>query len=257
MPLFVAFLLVLFGLSLPVLRGAPAAAQTPVLLELVLAIDGSSSVNDDEFDLQMTGLAEAFRTPDVLGALELAGEQGIAVGVLQWSGADSQVRALDWQHLNDAASARRFADMIDATPRFVSGGATALGNAINASVNWIFDNDFEGVRRAIDVSGDGRANQGESPAFSRARANAAGITINGLAILNEEPKLARYYAAGVVGGDGAFLLTADDSDDFARAIAKKLYFEITGPPIVQRQIPGPIPGPSLADRGFEPLSMQR
>ena len=72
----------------------------------------------------------------------------------------------------------------------------------------------------------------------RAAATAQGITINGVAILNEEPRLARYYAAGVVGGDGAFLLTADDYEDFARAIRKKLFFEIIGPPIVQAPLSG-------------------
>src|SRR3546814_13010333 len=75
-----------------------------------------------------------------------------------------------------------------------------------------------------DLSGDGRSNEGGSPAFARAAANRAGITINGLAILNEEPELAGYYIAGVVGGPGAFLLTADDFQDFAVAMRRKLYF---------------------------------
>src|SRR3546814_7921188 len=81
-----------------------------------------------------------------------------------------------------------------------------------------------------DLSGDGRSNEGGSPAFARAAANRAGVTINGLAILNEEPDLARYYMAGVVGGPGSFLVTADDFDDFARAMRRKLYFEIVGAP---------------------------
>ncbi len=210
----------------------PAAAQTPVLLELVLAVDCSSSVSDQEFDLQMRGLAKAFEDPLVLTALEQVGPQGVAVSLLQWSGTEDQVRAIEWRLINDAASAQAFAQAIDATPRFVTGGATAIGNALDNATNWIGSNAFEGERRVIDLSGDGRANQGEAPGFARARALARGITINGLAILNEEPRLAQYFAAGVVGGPSYFLLSADDYDDFARAIRKKLFFEITGPPIV-------------------------
>src|SRR3546814_5657328 len=86
-----------------------------------------------------------------------------------------------------------------------------------------------------DLSGDGRSNEGGSPAFARAAANRAGITINGLAILNEEPELAGYYIAGVVGGPGAFLLTADDFQDFAVAMRRKLYFEIVGSPVAAAQ----------------------
>jgi hypothetical protein len=217
----------------------PVFAQTPVFLELVLAVDCSSSVSDSEFELQMQGLARAFEHPDVLGALENVGETGIAVALLQWSGAEEQVRAIDWHRITRAADAEAFAGLIDATPRYVDGGATAIGTAMRDAVEWLSANDYVGQRKVIDVSGDGRANQGESPAFVRAAATAQGITINGVAILNEEPRLARYYAAGVVGGDGAFLLTADDYEDFARAIRKKLFFEIIGPPIVQAPPSGP------------------
>lgn len=105
--------------------------------------------------------------------------------------------------------------------------STAMAEAIRA----LEQNAFHGERRVIDVSGDGRANEGESPAIARAYANRIGITINGLAILNEEPDLTRYYLAGVVGGPGSFLLTAVDFDDFAESMRRKLYFEIVGPPI--------------------------
>ena len=231
--------LLVFATALWISPVGKARAQAPVLLELVLAVDCSSSVTDDEFNLQMQGLAQAFVHPMVLAALEQAGAEGIAVSLLQWSGAEEQVRAIDWHLVNGVASAEAFAAKINGTPRYVSGGATAIGSALDNSIAWLANNGYEGRRRVIDVSGDGRTNQGESPAFSRARAIEQGITINGLAILNEEPRLARYYAAGVVGGPSYFLLTADDFEDFARAIRKKLFFEITGPPIVELT-PGPV-----------------
>lgn len=213
------------------LAAAAAAAMEPVRLELVLAVDCSSSVNRHEFELQMEGIAAAFEDPTVLAALEQAGSSGIAVSLLQWSSARTQTRAVDWTRIASRADAFAFAAIVRNTGRGVNGGATALGNAIDAAVLWTETNAFHGERRVIDVSGDGRSNEGGSPAFARAAANLAGITINGLAILNEEPRLARYYLAGVVGGPGAFLLTADDFDDFAVAMRRKLYFEIVGPPI--------------------------
>ncbi len=208
-----------------------AAAMEIVDLELVLAVDCSSSVNDDEFALQMLGIANAFEDPRVLTALEQNGRRGIAVGLLQWSSAEAQAEAIAWTRIGGLADALAFAAKVRATGRLVPGGATALSRAIGTSVRWTQTNHFQGERVVIDISGDGRANEGGSPAVARAMANRQGITVNGLAILNEEPNLAGYYLAGVVGGPGAFLLTADNFDDFAVAMRRKLYFEIVGPPV--------------------------
>jgi len=212
-------------------QSSRAGAQTPVALELLLAVDASSSVDENEFELQMRGLAEAFRDPGVLAALELTWPRGIAVAVLLWSQESEQVEAVDWTPIRSAADALAFAQSLDETPRYVTGGATAVGTAIAEGAQWIETNDFVGERKVIDVSGDGQSNEGVSAAVARAKAMKDGIVVNGLAILNEEPRLARYYLAGVVGGPGSFLLTADDFDDFARAIRRKIYFEIAGPPI--------------------------
>jgi hypothetical protein len=189
----------------------------------------------------MRGIAEAFEDPGVLAALEQNGAHGIAVSMLQWSSAGAQAKAIAWTRIAGLADALAFAETVRATGRVVSGGATALGNAIDASVLWTQTNGFLGERVVIDISGDGRSNEGSSPAVARATANRSGVTINGLAILNEEPELAGYYVAGVVGGPGAFLLTADDFEDFATAMRRKLYFEIVGPPIVLAPTPGPAP----------------
>jgi hypothetical protein len=220
-----------------VLAATPALSQptggAAVDLELVLAVDASSSVNYGEFGLQMQGLAEAFRSPQVIQAIETAAPHGIAVAMLQWSGEDSQARAIDWHVIDAAASSRAFADAIDRTPRVVIGGATAIGTAIDAATRWLEDNAYRGTRQAIDVSGDGRSNQGTWTALARRRAVSLGIVVNGLAILNEEPHLDRYYLAAVVGGPGAFLITADDYDDFQRAIVRKLVNEIAGQPMVE------------------------
>lgn len=231
------------GVFLLLLAAAQPARAMQVDLELVLAVDSSSSVTAEEFDLQMQGIAEAFRHPAVINAIEAAGDLGIAVSLVQWSDNRRQFLAIDWLHLTDAQSAEAFAEEIDATPRFVIGGGTAIGGAISFSTNLIKNSGFVGRRRVVDISGDGRANQGNQPDSERDKAVAAGFTINGLAILNEDFLVDRYYLYNVIGGTGAFLVTADDFEDFQRAILQKLIQEISGVPVVQAV---PADGPELA-----------
>lgn len=219
----------------------PARAATPVELELVLAVDTSSSVDRQEFQLQMQGLARAFRHPDVLAALEAAGPRGVAVAVLQWSSTHRQTLAVPWTHLTGPARARAFAERIGRTPRYVGSGGTGIAGALDAAAAELADNGFAGARRAIDVSGDGRANMGARPTRARDRVTGDGITVNGLAILNEETRLDRYYLDNVIGGPGAFLITAAGYQDFARAIRRKLIREIAGARIVEAPAPGPGP----------------
>ena len=209
----------------------PARAQTPVALELVLAVDSSSSVTSWEFDLQMQGLAQAFRDPGVQGAIVAAGDFGVAVSLVQWSGSTRQVLATEWHLVREPADADAFADLLDETPRFISGGSTAIGSAIEFSVNLIEFNEFKGFRKVIDISGDGRTNQGLRTTAMRDAAVAAGVTVNGLTILNEDPSVDHYYLRNVIGGTGAFIMTATDFRDFARAIRLKLIREIAGPPV--------------------------
>ncbi len=212
---------------------APAQAQTPVALELVLAVDSSSSVTSWEFDLQMQGLAQAFRDPAVQGAVVAAGDYGVAITLVQWSGSTRQVLATEWQVIREPADATAFADLLDETPRFISGGSTAIGSAIEFCVNLIEYNEFKGFRKVVDISGDGRTNQGLRTTAMRDAAVAAGVTVNGLTILNEDPSVDHYYLRNVIGGTGAFILTAVDFRDFARAIRLKLIREIAGPPVAQ------------------------
>lgn len=205
------------------------AAAENVVLELVLAIDVSSSVNEEEYALQMKGFAEAFRHPAVVAVIESLGSKGMVVTLIQWSGADTYVQAIDWTRINGRASAEAFAGQVENAPRLIEGGATAIGDAMLFARALIELNGYNGTRRTVDVSGDGIANQGKQPAVARALLNAENITVNGLAILNEEPRLGAYYKAGVVGGPNAFLVTATDFEDFARAIRIKLITEIDGP----------------------------
>lgn len=203
----------------------------PVSLELVLAIDASSSINRNEFNLQMQGLAEAFRDPKVHQALAIGGAPGVAVMLLQWADSRHQSVSIEWRKIYTPEEANAFADAIDGTPRFVVGGGTAIGSAITFAVRLIQSNAYAGARQVIDVSGDGRANQGEVPTRARDAAVAEGIVINGLAILNEDPALNVYYSTYVIGGPGAFVMTARDFRAYRDAIVEKLVREISGAPM--------------------------
>lgn len=222
----------------------PVAAQEFVDLELVLAVDVSSSVDDDEYDLQMRGLSEAFRNPDILEAIQTAGGNGIAVAVVQWSEKDQQVLAVNWTKVADSRSANALSRKIRNAPRALIGGQTSIGGAIEFSLGQFAGSPFDGWRKVIDLSGDGRANSGVHPMTMRDQAMAVGVTINALAILNEEPFLDSYYRNTVIGGNGAFLMIADDYEDYAAAILSKLLREI-GVPLANR----PQPEPRLADAG--------
>lgn len=211
---------------------AQLSAQGQVVdLELVLAVDASSSVSAEEFDLQMRGFADAFRNPAVAAAIRATGELGVAISMIQWSDNRRQHVAIDWQHLTTAQSAERYAELIDTTPRFLDGGGTAIGGAIEFGVRLIERNAFEGIRKVIDISGDGRANQGAQPAKLRDLAVLRGVTINGLAILNEDSSVDAYYRSSVIGGTGAFVITANNYEDFAAAMLEKLIKEIGAVPV--------------------------
>ena len=210
----------------------PATAQQPVDLELVLAVDISSSVSTDEYNLQMGGLADAFRDPKVAAAIRASGDLGVAVALIQWSENRLQFVSVDWALLHDRASAGAFADEIASAPRLVvNGGGTAIGGALKFSTAQIEENEYYGLRSVIDISGDGRTNQGWSDWPLRDAAVARGITINGLAILNDQPYLDNYYRANVIGGPGAFVMTTMDFRSYAQAILAKLIREIAGMPV--------------------------
>ena len=206
----------------------PARAE-PVDLELILAVDGSSSISRDEFTLQMDGLAQAFRHPGVIGALAGGPRGVIAVTLVQWSDDDNQRVAIPWRAVADAAGAEALARMIETTPRYVRGG-TAIGRLIRRAIRMFDDNGFEGDRTVIDISGDGRASQGPPPAVMRDLAVARGITINGLPILSTEPDIERYYLEQVIGGPDSFVIPAQGFADFAAAIVAKLIREIRPEP---------------------------
>lgn len=214
-----------------------AQAQTPVDLELALAVDVSSSVTRQEYNLQMAGYAAAFRHPDVIAAIETLQPLGIAVCMIHWSGIARQEVAIKWTRITDGESARRFSARIAETDRSFL-GETSLGRALSYAASQIYSNSFLGRRRTIDLSGDGGASNGPRVRHYRNEIVAQDITINALAILSDDPDLWLYFRDNIIGGSDAFVMSAADYEDFARAILQKLIREITPPLALEETEPG-------------------
>jgi hypothetical protein len=215
----------------------PAAAQEPVDLELVLLADGTSSIDPLEMELQRRGYAAAMVDADVLWAIENGGELGrIAVTYVEWAGLRMQDVVVDWMVVEDGASAGDFAGRLLSEPRRAS-GTNAIGAALMKGLELIETNRFEGERKVIDLSGDSSWNP-RRPTIGEARAaaRAAGVTVNGLAVLCHAPCSGRQgagnleadFASRLISGSGAFVVTADGRESFAHAVRRKLILEIAG-----------------------------
>ena len=212
------------------------AAEIPVDIELVFAVDVSGSVDWEEARLQRGGYIEALRSEEVINAIRGGAHGKIAVAYVEWAGTYLQRTVIDWTVLDGAETMAAFPDTLSKAP-IESGPWTSISAAIQYIVPMFGRNDYQGTRKVIDISGDGPNNQGIPVLDARAMALAAGITINGLPIVNDNSgpgntrnirDLDRYYRECVIGGAGAFMIVANDFKDFATAIKRKLIFEIAG-----------------------------
>ena len=216
-----AALLLALAASVP-----PAAAQTGVDLQLVLAVDASGSVDQFRFELQKRGYVAALRNPRILGAVMGGRTQSIAISMVQWTGPFLQAVVLPWTVIKDEASISTAASVIESTPRQLFGGGTSISGAIDYAMAMFPQAPFKTERQVIDISGDGSNNGGRSVIRARDEAVAKDVTINGLPILAVEPYLDQYYRDYVIGGPGAFMIVAKDFDSFGDAILKKMIIEI-------------------------------
>jgi len=194
----------------------------PVDLALVLALDGSSSVSLGEFDLMANGLGWALRQPDVIAGLTAGPARASLCCVLLWSGAGARDVVVDWTRVGTAAAVHEFAELVANVPRSIRPGGTAIGDALAVASRLLGALPAPAARHVIDVAGDGRSNEGQAPGPVRDRLVAAGVTVNGLCVLNEEPDLLDYYRSHVIGGPGAFALPCASYRDFADAMREKL-----------------------------------
>lgn len=205
-----------------------------VAVELVLALDSSNSITDREFDLQLSGLAEAFRDAEVIAAIERAGsgKGGVALAVFHWSNAQHQSLTVPWRRLATAADCLDLAQVLLKAERRIKGG-TVISAALDFAVDLIEANAFEGAKKIVDISGDGPDLHIGSIRKARDRAVVRGITVNALAIIDDRENLPRYYKGNLIGGAGAFVTTANHFGDYPAAIKRKLLRELGPLPLAR------------------------
>jgi len=234
-------------LLLACLAAAPAAAAdapagTAVDVALVLVSDVSRSIDDSEFRLQKQGYTAAFTNPDVVAAIHGGPHGAIGVAYVEFASAGEVRTVLDWSVIRDADSARQFADRLNAAPRSFW-GRTAISAGIELAMQDLAQSGLAAARRVIDVCGDGTNNAGRDVTAVRDEAVAAGITINGLTIINDHPAsfmfahvqppggLTKYYRENVTGGSDSFVLEVHDFQSFGAAMTRKLVNEIAALPV--------------------------
>jgi len=216
---------------------AQAAGQgTAVDLELVLAVDASVSMDREEQELQRAGYVAAFRDPALIEAITSGGHGRIAVTYVEWGGAQAQQVLVPWMLIDGQAAAGAFAQALEAAPMGRLPCCTSVSGALVFSHPFFEQNGYEGVRRVVDISGDGPNNQGAPVTAARDLLISGGITINGLPIMTKArvggtlaiPDLDIYYEDCVIGGPSAFVVPVTDARLFATAIRRKLILEIVG-----------------------------
>ena len=195
---------------------------------LVLTIDVSGSVDDNRFKLQREGIAAALESEEVVAAVSSGVNQAIEIAVVEW--AEEQRVLVPWIVLRGRDDLKALATRLRGAGRSWVHTMTDPGGGISAAEQLFAAKPLAGLRRVIDVSGDGRQNAGElATADARDAAVSDGITVNGLPIASErEPGIEDWYQSNVIGGPGAFLVAADGYDAFAAAFRQKLTLEVAG-----------------------------
>ena len=211
---------------------APATQQ--VDLKLVLATDVSGSINDEEFDLQRQGTADAFMDPEVVKSIQNGALGRIAVAMFDFSSPEYAKVIIDWHIIRDKASATAFSELVRNSPRS-PGRRTSVSSALELGSTLIEASagDIVATRKVIDVSGDGPNNDGNPMRETHERVIGQGIVVNGLPIMDDNANgyftdLDKYYAACVAGGRGSFVVVARSFKDFGLAMRHKLILEISG-----------------------------
>ena len=218
-------------MSLTAGAGIAAPAAQEVDVELVLAVDVSGSMDLEEAQVQRAGYVDALRHPDFINAVRDGLTGRIAISYFEWAGTIRDSSLVPWQIISGPQDANAFAAQLEARPI-----ATRRGTSISSAIVYgtkLFDgNTYTGMRRVIDISGDGPNNFGPPVTPARDAATALGIIINGLAIMIRPSaaygSLDDYYSNCVIGGPGAFVLPVQEPEDFAIAIRRKLILEVSG-----------------------------
>ena len=224
---------------------ADAKDNTPsVDVELILAVDVSYSMDMDELAIQREGYAQAIVSKEFLQALRTGPHGKISVTYFEWAASGDQKIIIPWRVIDGPETADAVANEIMKTP-IRRASRTSISGAINFAMPLFDENPYRGLRRVIDISGDGPNNNGSPVTIARDTALAKGITINGLPIMVKEPSYSTmdidnldwYYEDCVIGGPGSFVVSIKDRDKFKEAIRTKLLLEVAGRTPERRIVP--------------------
>jgi len=218
------------------LLSVPASAAESVDVELVLAVDVSLSMSPMELDIQRDGYAAALTDDRVLQAIADGGHGKIAVTYFEWAGISSQHVVVPWTTIANRADAERVAAMLSAQPAN-SARRTSIAAALEFGADLFAESPYRGMKRVIDISGDGPNNQGVPVVSARDGVVGQGIVVNGLPLMTtggvtgaySVANLDHYYSDCVIGGPGAFMIPVNDWSQFPEAIRRKLVLELAGP----------------------------
>jgi hypothetical protein len=243
-------------------RGAPAAI--PVDVELVLAVDVSYSMDPDEQALQREGYMAAITSREFLQALRQGMHARIAMTYFEWAGTHHQQIIVPWRLIDGPEAADGFAADIGRA-RYTRASRTSISGALLFAAPLFDGSGYRGIRRVIDVSGDGVNNNGPHVTLTRDEVLAKGITINGLPIMLKRPnpstmdidQLDIYYEDCVIGGPGAFVIPIKERDQFKEAIRTKLVLEIAGRVPKRRIVPASAAAPRISCTIGERLWQER
>jgi hypothetical protein len=228
----------------PSLQRADKEATPSVDVELILAVDVSYSMDMDELAIQREGYAQAIISKEFLQALKTGPNGKIAVTYFEWAASSDQKIIIPWRVIDGPETADAVANEIMKTP-IRRASRTSISGAIYFAMPLFDENPYRGIRRVIDISGDGPNNNGAPVTGARDMALEKGITINGLPIMVKEPSYSTmdidnldfYYEDCVIGGPGSFVVSIKDRDKFKEAIRTKLLLEVAGRTPERRIVP--------------------
>jgi hypothetical protein len=226
------------------MQSAQKQAAPSVDIELILAVDVSYSMDMDELAVQREGYAQAIVSREFLQALKSLPNGKISVTYFEWAASSDQKIIIPWRLIDGPETADAVADEIMKTP-IRRASRTSISGAINFALPLFDEDPYHGMRRVIDISGDGPNNNGGPVTVARDAALERGIIINGLPIMVKEPSYSTmdidnldfYYEDCVIGGPGSFVIAIKDRDKFKEAIRAKLLLEVAGKTPERRVVP--------------------
>ena len=212
----------MFAFFAALLAAGPVQSAARCDLALLFAVDVSASISTQEFDIQIDGIVQGLGDEIVADAVV---RQQAALAVLLWSGHRSQQLSIGWTGIGSLSDLQAFRGQLSNLDRPRHNQPTALGAAMGVARE-AFAMAPPCARRVVDVSGDGKSNEGALPSLQRRALEGSGIVVNALAIETDVPELSEYFRQNVIVGEDSFVLAARSFDEFALVMREKLYREI-------------------------------